>query len=83
MYTFFFLWNQHSIPVWGFLIMIYILKDDGVFLFIDWDKKAQELPKGRVPDMISFGPQGANQVQSCSVQKSRWAHFTMPNWMER
>lgn len=47
--------------------MIYILKDDGVFLFIDWDKKAQELPKDRVPDMISFGPQGAHQVQSCSV----------------
>lgn len=40
MNTFFF---SETVPIWGFLIMIYILKDDGVFLFIDWEKRAQEL----------------------------------------
>lgn len=32
----------------GFLIMIYILKDDGIFLFIDYKKRTWELPRNGI-----------------------------------
>lgn len=57
----FFVWNEYSVPVGGFLVNS-IWKDDSVFLFIDSGKWAQELPRGWDPGMISFSPSGAHQA---------------------
>lgn len=53
------------------------------FLFIDSGKWAQLLPWGWVPGMISFSPQGAHWIPSCSICTTRWGQFLVPTAVEK